>query len=301
MKITAIRSDAVYAKMAAAPGPEKERLYRAELMRPFAFKWQCLGVPLEAENGGYDAAAASAAAGCYHPSQITPEHLGEIGLLHDDRFWQRCEKSIRDTLEGFERNGISLPVQEYCFTILLGDPESPMAALTGDYCGDGGIPGFLTGTIIPNENSLKMLPAALAHEANHNVRWQFLQWGPQVTLADMLVCEGLAENFAAMMFGPGSVGPWVKNTSGETLERVIKPAVRAHLQENDFQRLSAYLYGDEVTALRGGAPVGMPHCAGYACGYALIRHYLEKTGQSIYAATVLPAADILKAAEDFWR
>ena len=53
-------------------------------------------------------------------------------------------------------------------------------------------------------------------------------------------------------------------------------------------------------ALRGGRPVGMPQCGGYACGYALIRHYLKKTGASVYEATVTPTGETLRQAEDFW-
>ena len=64
--------------------------------------------------------------------------------------------------------------------------------------------------------------------------------------------------------------------------------------------MSSYLYGDDIMALRGGIPVGMPYCAGYACGYALIRHYLKKTGRNIYEATLLPTGDILADTEDFW-
>lgn len=176
-----------------------------------------------------------------------------------------------------------------------------MSKMTGDYCGDGGIPGYLTGTIIPAEHAMQMLPVALAHETNHNVRWQFMQWSPSITLADMLVSEGLAENFAASLYGEDKIGIWVKNTSAETLRTVIKPAIKAHLQENDFQLLSSYLYGDDIMAMRGGTPVGMPYCAGYACGYALIRHFLEKTGKNLYEATILPTEVILKETEDFWN
>ena len=37
MNITAIRSD---------------RIYRDKLMKPFAFKWSCIGIPLKAETDG---------------------------------------------------------------------------------------------------------------------------------------------------------------------------------------------------------------------------------------------------------
>ena len=176
-----------------------------------------------------------------------------------------------------------------------------MSAMTGDYCGDGGIPGFITGTIIPNDKSMQMLPVALAHETNHNVRWQFMKWSPSVTLADMIVSEGLAENFAASMYGEDKIGKWVAGTSAETLKTLIKPMIKENLMESDFNRLSSFLYGDEIMAMRGGRPVGMPYCGGYACGYALVRHYLKKTGKSVFDATILPATDILKDTEDFWE
>lgn len=176
-----------------------------------------------------------------------------------------------------------------------------MSKMTGDYCGDGGIPGYIIGTIVPNETSLRMLPVALAHEANHNIRWQFMKWSNSITLADMLVSEGLAENFAAEMFGEDQIGIWVKNTSDEMLRDIIKPEIRKHLEEQDFNVVSAYLYGDPIMTMRGEAPIGMPYCAGYACGYALIRHYLKKTGKSIYEATILPTSEIMKEVEDFWE
>lgn len=300
MHIKAIRSDVLYRRMAAASEKDKETIYRYELMKPFACKWNCIGIPLQAGDGGCDVVSVSRMSGGYAPSGITEALLPEIDKISSNAFWNACENSIRTSLNGFEEHGIPLPVQDYLFTVLLNDPGNPMSRMTGDYCGDGGIPGYIFGTIIPREHSLQMLPVALAHETNHNVRWQFMQWSPAVTLADMLVSEGLAENFAAYLFGEDNIGIWVKNTTGEVLQNTIKPAIKAHLQEKDFQVLSSYLYGDDIMALQGGIPVGMPYCAGYACGYALIRHYLKKTGRNIYEATLLPTGDILAETEDFW-
>ncbi len=302
MRITAIRSDELYRKMVYASNEEKEEVYRYELMKPFESKWSCVGIPLKAEvPGGYDVVLASTMGGGYAPSQITEDRLPEIEMISDDMFWNACENSIRNTLAGFEEREIRLTTQDYYFTILLNDPQNPMSAMTGDYCGDGGIPGYITGTIIPNEHSLEMLPVALAHEANHNVRWQFMQWSPNITLADMIVSEGLAENYEAAMYGEDKIGKWVTETSMETLQEVIKPAMKENLMETDFNKLSAYLYGDETMKMRGVAPVGMPYCAGYACGYHLIQYYLKKTGQDIYQATITRTEDILRESEDFWK
>lgn len=52
MNITAIRSDRIYRKMMNAAPAEKENIYRDELMKPFAFKWSCIGIPLRSEKDG---------------------------------------------------------------------------------------------------------------------------------------------------------------------------------------------------------------------------------------------------------
>ena len=301
MIITAIRSDAIYRKMKDAAPAEKENIYRDELMKPFEFKWACVGIPLKAETeGGCDVVSAAAMSGYYAPAQITQERSAEIDQISKETFWADCENSIRNTLSGFEQHGIQLPKQEYVFTVVLSDPHSPLTVMAGDYCGDGGIPGYIIGSIVPNARSLSLLPVALAHETNHNVRWQFMQWSNQITLADMIVSEGLAETFAANMFGEDKVGRWVRETSPQTLRDVVKPLIRDHLGTSDFAALSSYLYGDAIMALRGGQSIGMPYCGGYACGYALIGHYLRKTGASIYEATITPTGEILRQTEDFW-
>lgn len=302
MIITAIRSDAIYRKMKDAAPAEKENIYRDELMKPFEFKWACVGIPLKAETeGGCDVVSAAAMSGYYAPAQITQERSAEIDQISKETFWADCENSIRNTLSGFEQHGIQLPKQEYVFTVVLSDPHSPLTVMAGDYCGDGGIPGYIIGSIVPNARSLFLLPVALAHETNHNVRWQFMQWSSRITLADMIVSEGLAETFAATMFGEKKVGKWVRETTQEVLHQTVKPLIRANLMTSDFQTLSSCLYGDEIMALRGGQPIGMPYCGGYACGYALIGHYLKKTGASIYEATITPTVEILKQTEDFWQ
>ena len=116
-----------------------------------------------------------------------------------------------------------------------------------------------------------------------------------------MISEGLAETFAANLFGEDKVGKWVSEATPELLRKTIKPLVRENLKTCDFQALSSYLYGDEIMSLRGGQPIGMPYCGGYACGYALIGHCLKKTGASIYEATITPTEEILKQSEEFWK
>lgn len=253
MKVTAIRSDEIYRKIVDSSKEKREDIYRYELMKPFEFKWKCIGIPLKVDNIiGYDVVSISVMNGGYKISEIDKNNIVEIDKISDDGFWKACKTSILNTLENFENHGI-------------------------------------------------MLPVALAHEANHNVRWQFMQWNSNLTLGDMIVSEGLAENFATLMFGEDKVGMWVKKTSIDILENTIKPTIKANIYEKDFNKISAYLYGDEIVSMHGLKAVGMPYCGGYACGYELIKYYLEKTGKNIYEATITSTKEILRETEDFWN
>lgn len=148
--------------------------------------------------------------------------------------------------------------------------------------------------LLPNEYTLSHLHVALAHETNHNVRFQFIKWKNDITLGEMIVNEGLAENFATFLYGEDKAGPWVTKTDIETLNEYIKPIIRDGLNVQGLENLNAYLYGDEMAALQNYPQVGLPYCSGYACGYHLIKHYLQKTGKNIVEATLLPAKEIFK-------
>ena len=95
MKITAIRSDRIYRDMMTALPDKKENIYRNQLMKPFEFKWACVGIPLTAaQEGGYDVVSAATMSGFYAPVQITEERQAEIEKISSDTFWASCEASI---------------------------------------------------------------------------------------------------------------------------------------------------------------------------------------------------------------
>lgn len=302
MRIVSVRSDGVYSKIMNAPFDKKNDIYRYELMKPFEKKWACYSVPMKAATpNGYDVIMASGMLGHMAPTAVDEKQKHNIELISDNALWERCELSIQNSLNCFIEHGIKLPVQEYMFTILLANPESPYIVLNDGYCGDGGIPGYIFAWLTPNEYTLNHLHVALAHETNHNVRFQFIKWKNDITLGEMMVSEGLAENFATQMYGEDKAGPWVTKTDMVTLNEYIKPIIHDGLNVQGLENLNAYLYGDEMAALQNYAPVGLPYCAGYACGYHLVKHYLNKTGKSIVEATILPASEILDCVEDFWN
>ncbi|MFS0838761.1 DUF2268 domain-containing protein [Paenibacillus sp. 1P03SA] len=301
MNIKSLRSDQVYRKVLQAPPQEKVELFRQEMMAPFMKKWEIQQIPFKAEEpGGFDVIALNNLMGMA-PLQITTEISKEIALISSDSFWQECEEAVERSLNLFPQNGVNLRVSDYLFTILLGNPNSPSLLLNEGYTGDGGIPGYIFCTLLPNDYTLPRIKAALAHECNHNVRYQFIEWDHSaVTLGELIVSEGLAENFATAMFGKELLGPWVSKTKRENLNKRIKPVLKHKLQLTGFQNMAPYLYGDELAKLQNAVPVQMPYCAGYACGYYLIHYYLEKTGKTIFEATVTPARSILDEVKEFW-
>ena len=301
IKVEALRSDGIYKKIREAPLEKKNDIYRYELMKPFEKKWYCYNVPIKAAKPhGYDVIMASGMLGYLLPEKIDERLSESISLLNDSRFWNNCRESIERSIKCFTDAKIELPVKEYLYTVLLADPTSPYLIMSDNYCGDGGIPGYIFGTLVPSEYTKSRLPVALAHETNHNIRFQFIKWHNDITLAEMMVSEGIAENFAAYLFGEENVGPWVSKTDMETLNGYIKPIIREGLDVQGLDNLTAYLYGDETAVLLNYSPVGLPYCAGYACGYHMIKYYLQKTGKSIIEATLTPADEILKEVEDFW-
>lgn len=300
MNIQTLRSDNIYRKVMQAPQEEKLELFRQEMMAPFMKKWEIQHIPFKAEQpGGFDVIAMSNMMS-YPPEQITNELAAELDLISTDSFWNECEDAVKKSLRLFAEHGIKLRQADYLFTIWLGNPDSPALKLNEGYSGDGGIPGYIICILAPNSYTLPRLKSALAHECNHNVRYQFIKWDHTVTLGELIVSEGLAESFATSLYGEELLGPWVAKTDAQTLNSFIKPTLKQQLQLTGFHNIAPYLYGDEIAKLHRFNPVGMPYAAGYACGYYLIQTYLKKTGKSIAEATITPATQILDEIQQFW-
>ena len=126
------------------------------------------------------------------------------------------------------------------------------------YCGDGGIPGYIFGSLVPSETTKTRIPVVLAHETKHNVRFQYIKWSNEISLAEYMICEGLAENFAVKLYGEENLGPWVSKTDQEMLNEYIKPLIQDALEVQGFDNITSYMYGDEMAKLQNYIPVGMP-------------------------------------------
>lgn len=300
--VKAVRSDDIYRKILNASMDRKDDIYRYEFMQQFEKKWEMYHCPLKAKQpGGYDVVMASGMLGYLLPQKIGKKEEAYIEELADDKLWAACAASIEQSLMQFANMGIDLRVKEYLFTLALADPESPYSIMCDNYSGDGGIPGYIFGSLVPSAFTKSRMPIALAHETNHNVRFQYIKWSNDISLGEYMICEGLAENFAVSIYGEENVGPWVSKTDEETLNEYIKPLMQSSLEVRGFEGITAYMYGDEIAKMQNYIPAGMPYCAGYACGYYMVKYYLEKTGKNIIEATILPAEEILKEIDGFWE
>lgn len=175
-------------------------------MKPFEFKWKCIDVPMVAkQEGGYDVIMASEMMGVLSPKNINENQINNINAISDDKLWNTCKETIENSMNSFIREGYNLNIKDYKYSILLANPNSPYTILSDGCWGDGGIPGYMFISLVPNEYTLNRLQVALAHECNHNIRFQFINWSNDITLEEMMINEGLAENFATWMFGEDMV------------------------------------------------------------------------------------------------
>lgn len=302
MRVREVRSDRVYNEILHAKEDKKDDIYRYELMDEFYYKWSCYNIPIKAkQKGGYDVIMASSMLGYMVPTEIDESKSQEVKYLNNDEIWNLCTKSIENSLKTFINSGVELKINEYKYTILLSNPESIYTKLSESCCGDGGIPGSIFLSLFPKEDTMERIPSVLAHECNHNVRFQFISWSNDITLEEMMINEGLAENFATWMYGEEMLGPWVTKTDMETLNDYIKPIIKEALNVQGLDGITAYLYGDDIAEAQGYFKEGLPFCAGYACGYHMIKYYLNKTGKSIIEATLMPYEEIKKELLGFWE
>lgn len=296
MQLHLIESDKIYKEILETPIEKRDEVFKQKLLVPFINKFKIQNISFD-ENIPFNVMTLMS---FMHkmPKDLKEEDISSINRF-DNKFWKNISDAFHHSIETFTSRGVKLPVKDYYLTALLGNPSSPMLSINENYGGDGGIPGYIFLSLVPNDYTINRIASAVAHECNHNIRYQFIEWG-KGPLKEMIVSEGLAENFAEKMYGRENIGPWVTKNDLDTLNQVIKPIIKENLFIDNMQEAMPYLYGDEITKMQGGKSVGLPYASGYTCGYHLIKYYLQKTGLSIEEATLKTADEILDEVGEFW-
>lgn len=276
---------------------KRQNYFRYDMMKEFKKMWDYLNVPIKAKQAnGYDVLMATKMLG--YADIAEDEAIQEaIEVFSEEKVYKVAERTLIDCLEKTYQAGLKVNAEEIIIGFYVAD--SVKLALSKGYAGFGGIPGYITITMYPNSYNLSRLPAVIAHEFHHNIRFSYFDWDHgNVTVGDYLVIEGLAESFAKELYGTEQLGPWVTSMDQEELDYSTQVIAEA-LDVKGFAEVSSYMFGDEIASQQGYEPVGLPYCAGYAVGYHVVQAYMNKRNKTIYEATLASTNEIIQGSEMF--
>lgn len=291
MKLHIIDVESIYRRLLNnASAQEHEAMYRQELLAPFEGMMRIMG--------GGDPLAQAKMWALYTPEDFAGEQrpiVEEIvGRLTDDGAWQRSVAALERGLAAFAPYVDRIALDDVNCAVVL-TKHTGLNTLGRGYAGFGGIPGYLMVTLsLVDDYTLPRVGPASVHELNHNVRFKIVPFLPMsVTVADYIIAEGLAESFAAELFGHDLVGYMVTDFDEEEIARA-KRVIGGALDVSGFNAVRSYIFGDTIAASSGLPKVGVPNFAGYAIGYRVVQQYLQRTGRSVVDATFLPSQEIIE-------
>lgn len=208
--------------------------------------------------------------------------------------WQRAVDALQRGRAAFAAYADRIPLESTTFGLFIANLGSAPTDIEG-YTGFGGIPGWIMtvyGSATPY--NLERLEACTVHELHHNI-WGSVHpkdWMTETTVGDYMVMEGLAESFAAELYGAAMLGPWVTRFDDTRLD-ATKAVLREHLTDTG-PMIRAYIFGDlDVEGPFQMPKVGLPPYSGYAIGYRVVQAYLARHGGSVVDASFVPAAQII--------
>lgn len=270
---------------------ERKEYFRYKMMAPFEEMWSLINVPIKAkQKNGYDVLMATNMLGYADISNDIQIQQG-LSILKDNNAHEVAKTTIETCIETTHKAGLRVNADEMKFGLYVADPDK--LKLQKGYTGFGGIPGFITVNIFPNEYNIPKIPAVIAHEFHHNIRFSYFDWDHgNVTLGDYLVIEGLADSFAQELYGEEQLGPWVTSMDQDDLDYSIDVIGEA-LGIKGFAEVSSYMFGDEIAKQEGYQPVGLSFCAGYAVGFKVVQSFMKRHNQTIYETTLLSSDEII--------
>lgn len=295
MELIAI--DALAGQRAALEASAEARMtiFREQVMTPLASFWEpflAWGPQAAQDDGEEPAVKAARRFGFYSPEQDIAAGLRALDWFAEAGTWDECVAAVQHAWARLapEQHGIDLPQLRY--TLLLGDPAK-LNAKTGGYTGVGGWLGQVLAIAWPSDFNLPRLAAVTAHELHHNVRFSYEPFVPHaVTVGQYIVAEGLAESFAAELYGEEKLGPWASVLDDGQAAAVL-PRFRDAIDLRGFDVTRAYIFGDWAAESSGYTAQGIPDFAGYCIGYRTVRAFLTQSGLTATEATYLPWREIV--------
>jgi uncharacterized protein YjaZ len=286
MHFQILDTEAVYRRMLAAPdAAARATIFRDQLAAPFA--------GLARTMGGDDVVASFAQWGMT-AELCAPERHAEmqsrLDALSEANAWQRTTRALEKGKAVFAGYAERIPLDSVVFGLLLADTPDTLGI--GGYTGFGGIPGWIM-TVYgrPNAYNLARIEACTVHELHHSALGAAFPASPMIaSVGAYIVGEGLAESFAAELHGEALIGPWVTEFDAALVDDA-RQLIGGALDKTGFDVVRQYIFGSEEA--------GVPPYAGYAIGYRVVQAYLRRTGQSVAAATFVPAQRIIAESRFF--
>lgn len=289
MEFKVINTEAVYRRLLNEPDAEqREAIFRAELIAPFQ--------GLVDRFGGGDGMAAFKQ-WMMSPGMFAGENHAWMTQMVEAMTaadaWNQAAQALNEGWERFAPYADEIPTQNITFGLMIYDSRSfPVGR---GYSGFGAIPGFIMTTYSEaNDYTLPRVKGATVHELHHNLLFAARpkNFMTETTVADYMIYEGLAESFAAEMYGADVVGYYVTDFDESRLG-AAKTILYDGLQKTGFDTLRSYIFGDSINQWQGRESIGLPDYAGYAIGYRIVQAYLRQTGKNVVEATFVPAPEII--------
>lgn len=248
--------------------------------------------------GGVDLAAVHQQNFGFRPDVAIEQVRAGLETLVAADAWNRIGKALDDGISALASADPGVTIPDLTVLLVLGDPTSThFVDEVQGMSGFGGISGYITITVWPTSRVLDRLEAIAVHELHHNIRYSpgGIVWDPlTVTVGEHVIAEGLADVFAAELYGDAGYTHFVRDETRSDDQVLAK--VTDGLGVTGMADFAAWVLGDSSAQLFGAEPVGLPTGAGYAAGARLVRAYLDATGTTAAHSVRTSASDILRMA-----
>lgn len=268
---------------------------RADLVREM---WSPLSGMYHFIPGGVDMATMHRQNFGFDWEGTTEPIQGALERLVEADAWNRITTALESGVAALRSANPGIEVPDLQVLLVVGDPANKhLVDEIQGLSAFGGISGYITITVWPMPQVLERLEAIAVHELHHNVRYSSggVVWDPMtVTVGEQVISEGLADVFAAELYGDLGYSHFVSERTHNDDGVLAKVANGLHI--TGMQNFTAWVHGDASARLLGAEPVGLPTGAGYAAGTRLVRAYLDATGSTAAQSIAAPVDEVLRVA-----
>lgn len=293
IKTKMIPTNEYYHRLIDAPDMAiREQLYKELFITPWAQMMQMVTGRM-----GNETADDFSGARAWH--WLLPQDLATVPQslqqLEEADAWNVASEALESASRRFEPFADQIPMGSVEGWLVLANPKTSDPVMRG-YTGaiDFMQPRLVGQFDTPNDYNIPRIPGLVVHEMHHLIRLRLFPWDmANTSVADYIIHEGLAEAFAASLFGEDCVGYYVTDITDDELE-TARRLIGDGLDKTGFGVIRSYIFGDHWAGQFGiGDKIGMPNYGGYATGYRVVKAFMERTGTTIEDTTFLSAQEIV--------